>query len=1330
MDRRQAMAGGNLLPERTRGAALFADISGFTPLTEALMLELGAQRAAEELTIHLNRVFDAVIKELHRFGSCVISFGGDAITCWFDQDDGLRATTCALSLQEVMTQFKQVRVPTQKTGTLGSYISLTIKTAVVTGPALRFVVGDPEIQLIDVLAGTTLDHLIAAEHHALKGEVVIDGQTAQSLGKQLIPAEWREDLETGEKFCVVKGLVSPAPEQPFKPVPTTSLAEESLKSWLLPPVYERLRQGQGEFLAELRPVLVLFLNFAGIDYDHDDEAKEKLDAFIRWVQKVLAHYESYLLQLILGDKGSYLYAAFGAPIAHEDDAVRAVSAAIDLHIPPPELAYIQNVKIGITQGRLRTGSYGGSLRRTYGVMGDDVNLASRLMLAASPGQILVNQVVKQGTGSTFTWEDLQPIRAKGKTEPIAVSSPLGMRARQTLRLQVPVYALPMVGREQEMSLCDSKLEQALAGHGQLLGITGEAGLGKTRLVAEIIRRATHHHMICFGGECESYATDTSYLVWQSIWRGLFDVNPLDPLSEQVDDLQNRLNLIAPDLAQRLPLVGKVLNLPIPDNDLTSALDAKLRKTSLETLLVDYLRFQAHQQPVMLVLEDCQWMDPLSHDLLEVVGRVIYDIPVLIVVVLRPPELLRLQKPRVSNLANYTEILVREFTPEQAKKLIVLKLSQYGIEEDQIPKELVTRITTQAEGNPFYVEELLNYLHDQGVDPQDSQALTQLDLPTSVHSLILSRLDQLSDKQQITLKVASIIGRIFRATLLWGTYPELGEPERVQADLEMLCQMQLTIQDTKEQELTYFFKQIVTQQVAYENLPFATRIALHGQLALYIERNYSQTVDQYVNILAYHFFKGEIWEKALQYNLGAARRAQQEFANEAATAFCQFALAAAEHLEAATETRGDILTVHEILGEVYMLIGQYDKALLHYGIAHSFLVDHAEVLNQKEYLAKICRKTAEVYERRSEYEVAFEWLEKGLGHLTPNEPKLEAIDIFYLGSALYYRQMKYDEAISWSQRCLNLASMVKNHEVQKTIARTYYLLGSIYWRRGDISQSIDLCNKSIGIFQEIDDIVGQARAYNNLGIAYSEIGDMAQASQAYHKSLEINQRIGDVYEQGNVANNLALLHLDLGDWKEATKLFEESNSIWKQVGAVLPEAVTLSNLAQVHIYLGNWEQARSFLEHSQELFATVGTEDFLAELERRWGELYLRTGELDQASTHIQRSLELAVTQESRLDEGMSVRVSGEILLAQGNLQAAEETLQKSLAILTELDSEFEAGKTLLLLAQLKLQGGTTEFPLEKIEQAITTFYNLGSKPYLEQAIALKNRLGQLSDKHE
>jgi class 3 adenylate cyclase len=260
MDRRHALARGAALPNRTTGAALFADISGFTPLTEALLRELGPQRGAEELTRYLNLVYDAVIEEVHRFGGSVIAFAGDAITCWFDGDAGRRAVACALAMQAAMAQFSAVSTPG------GASVALAMKTAIAAGPVRRFLVGDPALRVLDALAGATLARLATAEHLAQRGETVVDGDLLPQLAGIATTGDLRIDGATGQHVCVVTGLEQSVPPAPWAPLAGGALKDEEVRPWLLPQVYARLRQGMGDFLAELRSTVALFVRFGGIDY--------------------------------------------------------------------------------------------------------------------------------------------------------------------------------------------------------------------------------------------------------------------------------------------------------------------------------------------------------------------------------------------------------------------------------------------------------------------------------------------------------------------------------------------------------------------------------------------------------------------------------------------------------------------------------------------------------------------------------------------------------------------------------------------------------------------------------------------------------------------------------------------------------------------------------------------------------------------------------------------------------------------------------------------------------------------------------------------------------
>gem|GEM_PF-437383 len=464
MDRRQALAHGKTLPAYAHGTAVFADVSGFTTLTESLANELGLQRGAEEIIRHLNRVYSTLVNEVHRYGGSVITFSGDAITCWFDELDLLgnqrpstsaeRAITCALAMQKGMLPFASIMTPA------GTTIALAIKVAVAAGPARRFLVGDPNQHQIDVLAGSTLAVLAVTEHEARRGEIVIASNGVPALEEKFIVSEWREE----GKFAVVTGLMRDIDPTPWIELPRDAISESRAQSWLHPAVFEKVRAGKSDLLSELRPAVALFLKFSGLAYDTETDADARLDAFVQWVEKVIARYDGALFQLIVGDKGSYLYIVFGAPIAHNDDATQAVLAALELAAPPESLAYITDIQIGLAYGQMRVGAYGGTSQRTYGAIGDKTNLAARLMQAAAPpsatlpdgsrATILCNDSVYEATQEQFEFESLPPILVKGKSQPIAIYRPI-----RKLR-EGDTAAVNLLGRTVERALLIDRLSPA------------------------------------------------------------------------------------------------------------------------------------------------------------------------------------------------------------------------------------------------------------------------------------------------------------------------------------------------------------------------------------------------------------------------------------------------------------------------------------------------------------------------------------------------------------------------------------------------------------------------------------------------------------------------------------------------------------------------------------------------------------------------------------------------------------------------------------------------------------------------------------------------------
>jgi predicted ATPase/class 3 adenylate cyclase len=1154
MDRRQALARGETLPDRSNGAALFADISGFTPLTETLLKEYGPRRGAEELTRQLNLIYDALVTEVHRYRGSVLAFSGDAITCWLDGDDGLRATACGLAMQQIMERFSAITTPS------GARITLAMKVAIATGPVRRFQVGNPDIQFIDALAGATLDRMAEAEHHAEKGEVVVTAEVVERLGPALEIAGWRYN-PAGDRFAVV-GQILPQPDRPLEPagwpmLPPQALSEDTNRRWVLPPIYDRLRAGKGQFLAELRPAVVLFLYFSGIDYDHDEAAGRKLDSYLRRVQEILAGYETYPLQLTIGDKGSYLYAAFGAPIAHEDEPIRAVRAALALQTLSASLDFIDQIQIGISQGPLYSGAYGGHQRGTYGALGDVVNLSARLMQAAGPGQILVSHSAQQSTADLFRWERLPAFQVKGKAEAVVAYRVEGVKAQRTFQLTEPLYALPMVGRQDELKLVADKIGRVLEDHGQIVAIIAEAGMGKSRLVAEVISLASRQRLVGYGGECQSYGTNTSYLVWQPIWRALFNLDSTAEAEDQIRELEGQLEYMDPRLLPRIPLLGPVLNLSIPDNALTQTFDAELRKTSLESFLVDCLRLHARLAPLLLVLEDCHWLDPLSHDLLEVIGRAIVDLPVLLVMAYRPVQLERLKEARLEKLPYFQEILLADFTPAEAEQLIDLKMEQFFGPQTEIPPALLQRIMERAQGNPFYIEELLNYLQDQHFDPRNTAALEQLDLPVSLHSLILSRIDQLTEPQKNTLKVASVIGRSFQAAWLWGMYPELGEPDQIKTDLETLHRLELVPMDKSEPELAYLFKHIVTQEVAYESLPYATRSMLHDYLGQYLERSYPERLDRFVNLLAFHYDRSNNETKKREYLRKAGELARRAYALEAASDYYRRVVPLL--------AKGEQIPVLRQLGEVERLLGHWDKAETSFNLA----LELAQQLGDRS---------------------AQGWCQ---------------IDM----AELLWLQSLYHEAATW----LEAARVIfEELEDQAGVGQVWHKSGLLAAVQGDLQEARLLWEKSLAIRRVLGDEVNIANMLNNLALVARNLGEYEAARSLNEQALELREKIGDNRQVAVSLNNLGQMLTDLGEYETARGHLEVAVKLQREMGNRWELANALHTLANAVRDHGDYLTTRPLYEESLTIFWELGERWMLAYVLDDLGGLAARQGQPERA----------------------------------------------------------------------------------------------------------------------
>ncbi len=647
-----------------------------------------------------------------------------------------------------------------------------------------------------------------------------------------------------------------------------------------------------------------------------------LDSFVRWVQGVVAAHAGAVIQLTTGDKGSYLYAAFGAPITHDDDMQRAVAAALSLRNPPPRLAAIRDIRIGISQGLMRVGAYGSETRLTYGVLGDATNMAARLMTQAEPQQICVSAHVAAQVAAGFDVADLGRHSFKGKSEPQQVFAVLGARTQPLAFSTSP--STPLLGRDHEIGQLLRLAGVAAGGSGIMVRLEGEAGAGKSHLAGHFVREAAKRGLHVVSAACQSTAQNIAYFAAQQLLRSLLDLPPaLDGDSAearraQVRQVEQALQARDPKWLLRLPLLGDLLGLPIEDNPTTAAFDTRMRQEALAALVIDVVRRAASERPLLLVVEDSHWLDEASRSLILAVAHVVASAPLLLLLVQRPlgPE----QESLAADLAeipNQQRIWLAELDAGGTAQLVRQRL-------DGAVEELVLAfVHSLAQGNPFFTEELVDALcegslliQEQGVwrlsgalidalrranclertgggwELAPNAPLTTIDIgvPASIHGLVLSRLDRLPEENKLTLKVASVIGRVFELDLLAMAHPSQPAMQALETQFLMLQKRDFARIEAQQPRLVYVFKHNITQEVVYQTLLESQRQDLHVAVAEAIEARSPDDVER----LAHHYGQGDttsppVRAKTIHYIDAAGWRARKEHANETALAYFDQAL---------------------------------------------------------------------------------------------------------------------------------------------------------------------------------------------------------------------------------------------------------------------------------------------------------------------------------------------------------------------------------------------------------------------------------------------------------
>ncbi len=1219
IDRRIAIIEKKSLPEWDTGATLFADISGFTPLTETLVRELGPKRGIEELTAQINSVYAALISEVHRFGGCVIGFSGDAITCWFgnwldiEDNPALLAAACAQAMQYAMRFFLNIRTPG------GSTQSLHIKISVTTGYVRRFVVGDPHIKRFDVLAGETVNRMALGMSIAQKGEVIVGSAMLTEL-KETLKIKGRRKTR-GQIFGVLDGISVLVETVSWQETTGSYLDIEYEEAWVLRPVGAQLRRGAEQYLAEFRPAVALFLKFGGLDYDNDEQVVRKLDVYIQKVQRILQKYGGSLIQLTTGDKGSYLYAAFGAPVAYNNNTSRAVLAAAEMREASAQFDFIAGIQIGVGKGMMRVGLYGSPTRRTYGVLGNAVNTAARLMTNAPKNQILVTRKIVGETGQHFAYQRLDDLTVGG------VKKRVFLYARQkTDKIIEPItqprFARPrirLIGRKQEQRLLNERLERAYKERkGGLVVVEGEAGMGKTRLIENLLSNSRRLRLKTASGSGNSIEKTAPYYVWRNIFRQLLEVDI------QVSEAEQQQQVIAlfdtlPGFSTLAPLLNVVLPMDMSETRTTMRLRGETRADQVKKYLAQVLRDIFEGAPKLIIIDDAQWLDPASWALI----RQIYEkAPAILLVV---AALSATKSPEYASLLrmdNVTRVRLKPLAEDEAMELVQACL---GVET--IPQTTADIVFAKTEGHPLYLQEMAYALRESGLVNPQSQALTtdqdaqpgqEVKLPQTIEGVITSRIDSLPAGEQLTLKVASVIGQIFSFKTLKDIHPSKLSATQLSKELNALAQLDITpINKGKAEDdggPKFTFKHAATQEVAYNKLLFSQRKKLHREIALWHTRNLASAQEPRYGSIARH------WE-----NAGNSSK-QLEYLDKA--------------------------------GEHSLNKGAYSEAVQYYGKALKAILDEKEHHLQQAFWL---RQLAQAH--------------YGLGMLKESirnaERSLALLGKPYPSSPLGQKLFLLRQFIIQGFHMIGVIRKVRSGIHRKIIleeTRNHNLLVELHLLDVHHQGLIASVLRAVNLAERTDSYPDLIAGYR-LGCRVAGVYGLPWLAARYRaKTLEYLDETQPPAIQLAALTSICTHHIGLGEWEEARQLSEKAGHFAGQLEHRLERAKYLHMLCQFHSFQGRLARSAKNAEQLLALAAQSHDSRYKIWAYQGLAKNYLQLERYDKAITAGERALKII---EKRLKYTYEASVRG--ITAAAYLRS--EQTEQAVAVMEPVVEQLETSPT-------------------------------------------------------
>jgi len=1041
---------------------------------------------------------------------------------------------------------------------------------------------------------------------------------------------------------------------------------------------EKILTSKSALEGERKQVTVLFADVSGFTSLSERLDPEDVHAFmIRAFELMLAEVHRYegTVNQFLGDG---IMALFGAPIAHEDHAQRAVHAALGIRKVLggyPEEHRRQGitfqVRQGLNTGLVVVGSIGSDLRMDYTAVGDTTNVAARLQQAADPGRIVISEATHRLVGGYFYTRSLGERSLKGKAEPVKAWEVISARAARTrLEVEAERGLTPFVGREGELQLLAQCFEKVKASHGQVVFIVGEPGIGKSRLLYEF-RRRLGDQVTWLEGHSMSFGQSIAFHPLIDLLKRNFRIEEEDSEATIIEKIERNVLRLGEDLRPTLPYVRYLLSVD-PKDQTVLTMDPQQRRGEMFDGLRRLMTRASEVRPQVAVIEDVHWMDKVTEEYLAFVTDSLPASPVLHIFTCRTG-----YAHPFGERTYHTRIALDTLSTEASVQMAQAMLGTEGL-----PGDLKGLIVSKAEGNPFFVEEVVKSLQEVGAVRRVgdryvmAKRLEEIYVPDTIQDVIMARIDRLQDAPKKTLQLASVIGREFTRRLL----DRIAEiRERTEEFLRELKTIELIYEKSLFPELAYMFKHALTHEVAYNSLLVQRRKGLHRLIGLAIEELYANRLTEQYEMLAHHFLRAEEWAKAFEYLVKAAEKASRAFATREALALYDQALEAAGHLGevVAAKTR---MAIHQAKSNLYLVLSDFERSRAEGERVMALARRMGDAAGEAAALAGMAFASlwAHDFDRALEdARTAMEVAERVDAKPVVAAGRFTRGFVLAVTSRLAEAREEFGQALATSRLAgdavhqsfsLGFSGMLKNWEgayreasellgegVQ--VAREHNLLVPLFWclwirgvvlvGKGDYDEALATLEEDVALCEKVGEEVMRHRALNTLGWLWMEFGDLDRAIDLNRRCAEGARKRGDPETIANPEINLGDIFLAKGDLSLAQEFLEG-------IHRIVHDPAT-----------SEWMRWR----YSTHLFASLG-------------ELWVARGDQVRAREFADQCLELATRFNSRKYLVKGWRLKGEIALARRQCEEAETAFREALSIARAIGNPTQLWKTHAALGRL------------------------------------------------